>query len=296
VSLVAGVGQLRDEVVDGLLGRAASLRDGAAPASYAGSVVSLLFLDTSLRTRVGFAAAAARLRATPVEVLRTRGNAVSMPESWEDTARTIAGYSDVMVARVAHSWAERPLPGGVDIPVLNAGDRGPFAEHPSQAMVDLFALEQLVGPIAGLHIAMCGDLRMRASRSLLGLLARRPPTRLTLVTEPALLPGLVVPPALAEVTSWMRLDELSDVDALYVVGIPHGALPEDGRTRLRVGAPHLRCLSPRGGVFSPLPVIDEWENGVVTHPRMRAYEQSDLGLHVRVAMLEWLLEQGQRIS
>ena len=301
MSLVARVADLPDAVVDQLLSRAHELRRGSPPQDCSRRVVSLMFLDASLRTRTGFAAAAARLGAATVDVTATRGNAVSMPESWQATLRTLSGYSDACVARVTHSWVDSPLPQGVDIPVVSGGDSGPDGEHPTQALIDLFAMSCLVGPLDELHVAVCGDLRMRSCRSLLSLLSRRQPARLTLVTEPELREGLHLPEPLEPLVAYTSLPDLAesnDVDVLYVVGIPHLALPEAGRSRLRVGVRHLRCLTPRGGVFSPLPVIDEWESDVVTHERQRAWDQSDLGLFVRMAVLEWALESspGQRIS
>lgn len=298
MTTIATVAELPPATVAALLERARSLAAGASPHDHARRTIGLVFLDTSLRTRTGFAAAAARLGATAIEVVSTRGNAVSMPESWPDTVRTVAGYCDVLVARVAHAWADQPVPRGVRVPVVNAGDTGPRAEHPTQALVDVFAIEQLVGPVPDLRVALCGDLRMRAARSLLTLLDREPPHDLVLVTDPALEVGLELPEGVVRRARRSRLDDLEDVDVLYVVGMPHLALPEDDRTRLRVTRRHLDGLSERGVVLCPLPVIDEMEREVLDDPRMRAFEQSDLALWIRIAVLEWLLasDPGQRIS
>jgi aspartate carbamoyltransferase catalytic subunit len=250
------------------------------------SVVGLAFLETSLRTRVGFAAAAARLGATSVEVLDVRQSTTSMPESVEDTMRTLAGYVDVLVARLG---VPLEVPAGARIPVLNAGDSGPRAEHPSQALIDLLALRKLPVPLEAQTVALCGDMRMRAARSLLLLLNRTTPKRLVLLTESRLEDGFELPPALAEMVEFRTLDHLDDVDVLYVVGIPHGALDESGRTRLRVTVEHLDALPAHARVLSPLPLIDEMERPAFTHPSVRMFEQSEDGLFVRMALLELLL-------
>ena len=107
------------------------------------------------------------------------------PESWQDTLRTVAGYTDILIARIGHPLSRAELTDWLMRPLLNGGDFGPNAEHPSQALIDLFAMERL-GAVTELRIAVCGDLRMRVVRSLLRLLARTPPRRLVLITDPTL--------------------------------------------------------------------------------------------------------------
>lgn len=280
---------IRPDEIDRILDRARQFRSGTATPDLLRSVVGLVFLEASLRTRTGFAAAAARLGATPIEVLSVRSGAATKPESAEDTLRTLAGYSDVLVARMGEPLV---IPAGVRVPVLNGGDRGPHAEHPSQALIDLFALQDLSADISTLTLALCGDLRMRAARSLLAMLSQRRPKRLVLVTEPALTDGFELPQSLRDLTEYRPLDDLADVDALYVVGIPYGAIDDDGRTRLRVTTGHLDALPEHAAVLSPLPVIDELERDALTHRHVRMFIQSDDGLFVRMAILELLLGVG----
>ncbi|KQZ88511.1 hypothetical protein ASD62_03435 [Phycicoccus sp. Root563] len=290
MSLYRSVTDFRVEDVDWILDRAARIKAGEPSAQLPPrAVVGLAFLESSLRTRTGFAAAAIRLGATPVEVLGVRESAVSMPESVDDTLRTLAGYCDAVVARVGEHLV---LPAGVQVPLVSGGDRGLVAEHPTQALIDLFALTRLAVPVGDQVVALCGDLRMRAARSLLLLLEAYQPRRLVLVTEPGLHEGLTVPEGLATLCEERTLGDIGDVDALYVVGIPHGALDEDGRTRLRVTSAHLDSLPPRARVYSPLPVIDEMERDALHHPRVRMFEQSDDGLYVRMATLELVLGLG----
>lgn len=290
---IRSVADLLPAEVDWVMRRSSQHRTGGATGEIRPrTIVGLAFLEASLRTRTGFAAAAVRLGATPIEVLSVRSGPATKPESIGDTVRTLAGYSDVLVVRAGEPLT---VPDGVNVPVLNGGDRGPEAEHPSQALIDLFALQQLPVQFDALTIALCGDLRMRAARSLLSLMCERPPKRLILITDHALTDGFSVPPRLQGVSEYRTLDELDDVDALYVVGIPYGALDAAGRTRLRVTTEHLDRLPDHAGVFSPLPVIDEVDRGVLSHPNVRMFEQSDDGLFVRMALLELLLGAGPRV-
>lgn len=284
--LLLSIDDLDDGAVRSVLDRAASFAgDRPVPMTTGPRVVGLVFLESSLRTRVGFAAAALRLGWHAIDVMDQRSSPTSMPESWEDTVRTVSGYVDAVVARPGRPLVRAELIGHVAAPLINGGDTGQAAEHPSQALIDLFAIERL-GPVGERNIAICGDLRMRAVRSLLRLLSRTPPRMLVLISDPGLQPDTAVPPELAAVAQWRRPWEIDDIDVLYVAGIPHGALPESGRTRLRVDDKALARLHHDAVVLSPLPVIDEIAREVRNDPRMRLFEQSDGGLLVRMALLE----------
>jgi aspartate carbamoyltransferase catalytic subunit len=83
--------------------------------------------------------------------------------------------------------------------------------------------------------------------------------------------------------------DVGDVDVLYVAGIPHGALDEPGRARLRVDRKALAALPPDAVVLSPMPVIDEIATTARSDPRIGMFRQSDDALFVRMALIEALL-------
>lgn len=282
-----GIDDITADEVRATLVRAALHADGATGASADGAVVALAFFQASLRTRTGFESAALRIGGRAIVVNDRRSSDVSLPESIEDTVRVLSGYADALVVRADRPAARLDAAIRADTPWLNGGDE---AEHPSQALIDIFAMERLVGPVADLHIAITGDLRMRAARSLVRLLTRSRPARLTVVSDRELgSSDPVVTSSGATVVD--SVAELDDVDVLYAVGIPKGP-GESARSRLRVGASALQALSARGVVLSPLPLIDEIALSVRDDPRMRFFEQSDLGLFVRMALLEELLGVG----
>lgn len=278
---------LSDDDVNAILHRARELRTGrAVPSPGPRRLLSLIFLEPSLRTRVGFIAAAVRLGWQTVDVVERRHSPTSMKESWSDTLRIVAGYSDVILTRPGQPLGREDVAGAACCPVINGGDIGPHAQHPSQSLVDLFAMQELVGPLARIRLAIVGDPRMRAVRSLLAFLARRPPAALALVADDDHAREVHFPVELrsgACFTSWERL---RDVDVVYIAGIPHGALPLDRREALLATAARVEALPPRCILLSPMPVIDEMDQDVCRDPRNRIFEQSDLGLFVRIAILE----------
>jgi aspartate carbamoyltransferase catalytic subunit len=296
--VIVGVDDLGSEEIRHILSRATGLRAGAASRLTRPPLVGLLFLETSLRTRVGFAAAAARLGGQSVDVAERRGNAVAMPEAWADTLRVVSGNVDLIVARPGRALDASQLYPLLVSSFLNGGDTGPPGEHPSQALIDLYAIEQARGPVSELTVAICGDLRMRAVRSLLRLFARFPPRRLVAISDPRLAADApdadhagpdadhAGPAKHAEHRAPWDVD---DVDVLYVAGIPHGALDEPGRARLRVDRKALAALRPDAVVLSPMPVIDEIATTARSDPRILMFQQSDDALFVRMALIEALL-------
>lgn len=286
-SRLLSIDDLPDDELESLFARAEEFRLGSATGAHS-KMAALLFFEVSLRTRTGFLAAAQRLGwPTPVEVIERRSSEVSMPESIADSVSVLADYFDALIVRV-----DRPI-GSVaehvpsNVALVNGGDRGHQAEHPTQALIDMFAMRRLVGELQTMKVVLCGDMRMRSAQSLLKLFTRMPPAELLLVTDPVLSDGLELPDGLkCRVTD--SFGGLSGIDAVHAVGIPHMAASEEVRTRLRVDIPGLSVLSDRGRVFSPMPVIDEVAQAARSHPRMAFLEQSALALPVRMAVLDSL--------
>lgn len=287
--LIRSVDDLRDGEVRWVLDRASEHRSRTAIAVVPPPLVGLCFLEPSLRTRVGFAAAAARLGGSSAGVVVQRASDIAQAESVRSTLRTVLGYTDVVVARLGVPLAAPTVPTDVSTPLISGGDRGPRAEHPSQALIDLFAVETERGRPADVALGIVGDLRVRAVTSLLRLAVRHRPQSIRLFTSESLRLGLVVPPELNDVVSWGALDDPGEVDVLYVAGIPHGAADERDREALRVTPAVLGRLGSDAVVTSPLPVVDEIAVACMDDPRWRAPRHSDDGLYVRMALLELAL-------
>jgi aspartate carbamoyltransferase catalytic subunit len=255
--------------------------------------IGLLFLEPSLRTRAGFAVAAARLGGTPIDVHELRwGPAMSATESFTDTIRTLTGMVDIAVVRTPFRVDRKAVGEAAIAPYVNAGDGN--GDHPTQTLIDLLAIEER-GSILDLRIGLCGDLRMRAARSLLKLLNRVPPKRLVLMApEGRDDPGLELAPALLSRTVKHDHADFRDIDVLYMVGLPAGEdeqrLHAEARASFALTAQRLRELSSESIVLSPMPVIDEIAPDARTDPRLRMFAQSDRGVDVRMAVLSWLLE------
>ena len=132
------------------------------------SIVNLFF-ENSTRTRVSFEVAAKHLGASVLN-LSVSGSSVKKGETLIDTAVTLnAMHPDILVVRHRHAGAPLLLSKHVDASVINAGDGR--HEHPTQALLDALTIQRKCGQIAGLKIAICGDVaNSRVARSNLYLL------------------------------------------------------------------------------------------------------------------------------
>jgi len=130
-----------------------------------GKLVANLFYEPSTRTKMSFGLAARRLGADTVE-FSPSGSSTAKGESFIDTARNIEAMGvDVMVVRHQSSGAplllQRQLP---NVHIVNAGDGA--HEHPTQGLLDIFTIRERKGSIAGLTVALVGDImHSRVARS-----------------------------------------------------------------------------------------------------------------------------------
>jgi aspartate carbamoyltransferase catalytic subunit len=151
-----------------------------------GHTVVNMFYEASTRTSSSFELAAKRLSAD-VMTVRASGSSADKGESLKDTALTLGAYGpDVVVLRHPAIGAPELLARTIDAHVVNAGDGK--HQHPTQALLDLYTIDVELGGIAGLHVAIVGDiLHSRVARSNIQALTLMG-ARVTVVGPPPLIP------------------------------------------------------------------------------------------------------------
>jgi len=129
-----------------------------------GKTVVTLFFEASTRTRISFELAAKRLSADTLNIA-ANVSSTSKGETLLDTARNIEAMNvDAMVVRHSSSGSPGLLAEGLKCSVVNAGDG--LREHPTQALLDMFTLQEKFGKIEGLKVGIIGDiLHSRVARS-----------------------------------------------------------------------------------------------------------------------------------
>jgi len=177
-----------------------------------GRTVVNLFYESSTRTLASFELAAKRLSADTMS-LRSSGSSVDKGESLKDTASTLSAYDpDVIVVRHPSIGAAELVARCTGASVVNAGDGK--HQHPTQALLDLYAMEKALGRLEGLHVAIVGDaLHSRVARSLVQALALVE-ARSTVIGPPTLVPRCFE--ALGCSTS-NDIRDLAEADVVYVL-------------------------------------------------------------------------------
>ena len=129
-----------------------------------GKTVVLFFYEPSTRTKLSFDIAAKRLSADSLSISTSMSSLVK-GESLLDTARNLEAMKpDVVVLRHSYSGAPHFLARHLKASVINAGDG--THSHPSQGLLDMLTIRQHKGKIAGLRIAIVGDIaHSRVARS-----------------------------------------------------------------------------------------------------------------------------------
>jgi aspartate carbamoyltransferase catalytic subunit len=121
-----------------------------------GRTVVNLFFEPSTRTRTSFEIAEKRLSADTLSIA-TASSSVTKGETLADTVKNIEAMSpDMIVMRHASSGAPHLLSRFCRSAIINAGDG--MHEHPTQALLDAFTIRERKGRLAGLKVAIIGDL------------------------------------------------------------------------------------------------------------------------------------------
>jgi aspartate carbamoyltransferase catalytic subunit len=115
-----------------------------------------LFYENSTRTRISFELAEKRLSADVVNFTVSSSSAAK-GETLLDTVNNILSMKvDMVVMRHSASGAPHFLAKHIDAAIINAGDG--INEHPTQALLDAFSMQEKLGKLEGLKVAIIGDI------------------------------------------------------------------------------------------------------------------------------------------
>jgi aspartate carbamoyltransferase catalytic subunit len=253
-----------------------------------------LFFEASTRTFTSFAIAEQRVGADVV-ALPPGSSSLGKGETIADTALTLSAMGvGVIVTRHPESGFPYRLAESFEGHVINAGD-GRHA-HPTQALLDLLTLQSEFGRIAGLRVALVGDiLHSRVARSnIIGLRALG--ADVTLVGPHTLLPQAMERDG---VRIARDLDAvLPHLDAVMLLRIQSeriasAVLPslDDYARNYRLDARRLSALAPGAIVMHPGPYNRgvELTEDVFAFPGWRYAQQVSHGVYVRMAVLDFLV-------
>lgn len=124
-----------------------------------GNLVTLLFYEPSSRTRGSFDAAVKQLGGNTIVVENPQQfSSISKGETLDDTIQVFESYCDAIVIRHPDvGTAIRAAKSANFVPIINAGDG--VGEHPTQALLDMYTIQEHTGRLDNLIGVAGGDIK-----------------------------------------------------------------------------------------------------------------------------------------
>ena len=255
-----------------------------------GKTLVNFFVEASTRTRTSFEIAAIRLSADVINISASTSS-LTKGETLKDTAKILeANLADIIVLRHSSAGAAQFLAERLTASIINAGDGA--HEHPTQALLDTFTVREKKGKVAGLHVAIVGDILFsRVARSNIHALLKLG-ARVTLCGPPTLVPRSLE--ALG-VNITHDIDSLlPEVDVVNLLRIQHERqrkeyFPSLGEYTAFFGLTKARAerLKPDCLIMHPGPINRgvEIDSDIADSARSVILEQVTNGLATRMAVL-----------
>lgn len=262
-----------------------------------GKSVATLFYENSTRTRTSFETAAKIMGANTTSI-SVANSSVKKGETLIDTGKTLdALLTDVIVIRHSMSGAPHLLAKNVRASVINGGDG--MNEHPTQALLDIFTMQEKFSSLKGLKVVIAGDVKhSRVARSnLWGL--NKLGAEVTLCAPATLLPaevekmGCTVVPDLdeavagANVVMALRLQLERQQAGLYPTADEYSRYYGVNEARMNLADSNAILMHP-----GPINRGLELTSGVADGESSMILEQVKSGVAVRMALL-FLLTRGK---
>lgn len=266
-----------------------------------GKIMASLFFEPSTRTKLSFDSAMMRLGGQVLGFSDASTSSTSKGESLADTIKVVSNYSDIIVMRHPKEGAPLLATHFTEVPIINGGDGG--HQHPTQTLTDLITIKKYKGKQENLKIGFCGDLKYgRTVHSLIRTLARFGNKEFYLISpEELTLPSSLKMQLERQGVKLIELRYIEEVvgelDILYMTRIQKERFfNEEDYLRLKntyiLDNDKIRKAKKDMIIMHPLPRVNEIANEVDTDPRAVYFEQTRLGVYVRMALICKLLEVG----
>ena len=275
----------------------------------------LYFAQPSSRTFLSFENACHLLGMKTSEIRDPNVSSEVKGESFDDSLRTFSTYTDLVIMRhKGQNMAERAAwllnthtyrP----VPVINGGSGSD--QHPTQALLDVFTLQQSFeyqGGLDGKTILMCGDLkRGRTVRSLSYLMKNFRDMKIIYASPAAFqmkedVCSFLERHGISYLIETKSLEKvLGDADAIYMTRIQdeHDTTPgESGKTDVstfRLTLANMANVKPNAVIMHPFPRRDEIDVAIDPDPRAMYWRQERNGMWSRAALMAYMFRVDHEI-
>jgi aspartate carbamoyltransferase len=265
-------------------------------------IITLLFFEPSSRTFGSFCSAVKRLGGQTIEYQDPLATSSAVKgETLEDTIKMFANYSDLIVIRHPEIGAARRAAEASSVPVINAGDGA--GEHPTQALLDLYTIEEKFKKLNHLTGLIAGDLLYgRTVHSLLkGLSIYSNNTVYLLSPKELRLPKNLLNKFYNRGLKLIEINEGKDIPGnchfwywTRVQKERFKKIADYEKVKNKLVVTH-ELLKNKGNknmiIMHPLPRVGEIETVIDSDPRaLYLTKQSQNGLYVRMALLSLILK------
>lgn len=265
-----------------------------------GRIMLSMFYEPSTRTRFSFGIAAKKL-GIAVEGTENAAefSSAAKGETIEDTIKVFNEYGvDIINLRTKEEGHADRAASVSNAAIINGGDGK--AEHPTQAVLDVYTIQNELERLDNLNVVIGGDLAHgRTARSLALLLSKYAGNHVSFVSTPELHIGDDIKAKLTqdgtkfEETTEMY-DALRNADVVYWTRLQLERMAKDqhlsmGQESFVLNAAALEVLPEDAIIMHPLPRQNEIPASTDADPRAKYFRQAGNGLYIRMAMLDAIL-------
>ena len=299
---IISIHDLDREQMDYILSLAKDIED--KPEKYknilAGKVIASLFFEPSTRTKMSFETAVKKLGGNTIGFEDVQNTSAKKGETFSDSIKVIAGYSDLVVMRTKIEGASRLASEIANKPIINGGDG--TNQHPTQTLLDLYTIKKEKGKLEGLTLGFFGDLKYgRTVHSLVEAITLYNPKKIKFIAASQFQIGKDYLEMLdSKGIKYEVLDDakgnLKDLDILYVTRTQLERIVEPidleplkkkytiSRTLLESeGNPDLLVMHPLPRVYEITTDVDNTSHNIY-------FKQADNGVPIREAIICILLK------
>jgi aspartate carbamoyltransferase catalytic subunit len=289
---------LSDQAITIILKQAAQFKQHGYAPTLTNKVIATLFFEPSTRTRLSFETAVLRSDGQVITMADPHTSSFTKGETLEDTIRIVSGYADAIVMRYPEAGAADRAAKVSTVPIINAGD-GANA-HPSQTLIDLFAIQQVLGRLQDFTITMVADLKYsRVAHSLAETLFRFNGVKQLWVAPDE----LVMPTAVRDLAKQKQIvvaeqadyrSVLSETDILLMTRVQQERFTDKTqyerlKDRYVLTTEDLATAKSSMKIIAPLPRTYELPKEIDVTPYAYYFQQAADGVPVRAAILEYCL-------
>lgn len=261
-------------------------------------IIAHCFFESSTRTRLSFETATLKLGGQVIGFSNDESLSTQKGESLEDTIEVISKYADAIVIRHPREGAARLAADVSKKPIINAGDGS--NQHPTQALIDLFSMQESQGKINGLSIGLAGDLKYGRTIHSLTQACELFDIRLYLVSPES----LTLPESICDrlKKSGIRFsfhntieEVIPKLDILYMTRIQQERFSKAEYPLIKdaylLTPEMLKRAKPNLKILHPLPRVTEIDVSVDQLEYAYYFTQAENGIYIRQAILTLLLNE-----